>query len=89
MRSRRALTDNLWYFRTEALKLDWKESSNTSLQLWIWYDTDLLEIKTEANVVSLRDFVGSVGGSLGLFLGFSLFTYLSLFLDTLFQRINA
>ena len=77
------------YFRTEALKLDWKESSNTSLQLWIWYDTDLLEIKTEANVVSLRDFVGSVGGSLGLFLGFSLFTYLSLFLDTLFQRINA
>ena len=76
-------------YRTQPLVYDWKQSlTNTSILLWIWYDSNQLEMKTEANVMDIRDFLGSVGGSLGLFLGFSLFTYLSLFLDTLFQKIS-
>ena len=35
------------------------------------------------------DFIGSVGGSLGLFLGFSLFSYFSLFLDSLFDKLTS
>ena len=53
----------------------------------MWYDSNQLEMKTEADVMSIREFLGSVGGSLGLFLGFSLFTYVSLFLDTLYDKV--
>ena len=75
-------------YRTQPLIYDWKQSQNTSILLWIWYDSNQLEMKTEAPVMDIRDFLGSVGGSLGLFLGFSLFTYLSLLLDTFFHKIS-
>ena len=75
-------------YRTQPLIYDWKQSQNTSILLWIWYDSNQLEMKTEAPVMDIRDLLGSVGGSLGLFLGFSLFTYLSLLLDTFFHKIS-
>ena len=85
----------LWYIvkalifcRTEALEYDWNESTNTSMKLWFWYDSNLLEKKTEEFSLGPRDFMGSVGGSLGLFLGFSLFSYSAMFLDSCFERIN-
>ena len=74
-------------YRTQPLVYDWKPSLNTSILLWIWYDSNQLEMKTEAFVMDIRDFLGSVGGSLGLFLGFSLFSYLSFLLDKVFEKI--
>lgn len=68
---------------------DWAKSTNTSIQLWLWYDSNRMEMKTEAEVMGVPDFIGSVGGSLGLFLGFSLFSYFSLFLDSLFEKITS
>ena len=40
----------------------------------------------ERYILSTTDFIGSVGGSLGLFLGFSIFTYTSDLLDKIFNR---
>ena len=42
----------------------------------------------ERNIMTTADFIGSVGGSLGLFLGFSFFAYLSNGLDRIFNRID-
>ena len=76
-------------FRTQPLLFDWSNSSNTSLKLWMWFDSNQLERKTEEYVMDSKDFLGSVGGSLGLFLGFSLFSYLSIFMDSVFEKIKA
>ena len=38
-------------------------------------------VKEEILMVHTTDFIGSIGGSLGLFLGFSCFTYLSGMID--------
>ena len=43
---------------------------------------------TETDVMGINDFVGSVGGSLGLFLGFSAFSYIAFLIDKLFDNIN-
>ena len=55
----------------------------------MWFDSNQLERKTEEYVMDSKDFLGSVGGSLGLFLGFSLFSYLSIFMDSIFEKIKA
>ena len=43
--------------------------------------------KKEKYIMTTEDFIGSVGGSLGLFLGFSFFCYASDALDKLFNRL--
>ena len=71
------------------MQFDWSKSSNTSLKLWMWFDSNQLERKTEEYVMDYKDFLGSAGGSLGLFLGFSFFSYLSIFMDSIFDKIQA
>ena len=67
------------------------------------YETDLLQLgiyindltyrqvttRKEQHIMTTEDFIGSVGGSLGLFLGFSFFCYASEALDKLFNRLSA
>ena len=55
----------------------------------MWFDSNQLERKTEEYVMDYKDFLGSAGGSLGLFLGFSFFSYLSIFMDSIFDKIQA
>ena len=46
-------------------------------------------VKEERYILSTTDFIGSVGGSLGLFLGFSCFTYTSDLLDKLLNKLSS
>ena len=65
-----------WYHHPEKVRL----------RLLI-YNVPLEVTKMEERyILSTTDFIGSVGGSLGLFLGFSLFTYTSDLLDKIFNR---
>ena len=47
-----------------------------------------LTILEEVYIMTEIDFIGSVGGSLGLFLGFSFFSYASFVLDQVFNRFS-
>ena len=49
------------------------------------YSSDQIKIEEEALMIGTSSYIGSVGGSLGLFLGFSVFTYLSYCIDKLFE----
>ena len=48
-------------------------------------DKEAKDVKEEVLVVTAGSFIGSVGGSLGLFLGFSIFPYLSGIIDKILQ----
>ena len=53
-------------------------NSNESDFLFVFFfDKGTKDIKEEVLIVTTASFIGSVGGSLGLFLGFSFFNYLS------------
>ena len=47
----------------------------------IYFEKATKDIKEEVLITTTGSFIGSVGGSAGLFLGFSFFTYLSGFID--------
>ena len=49
------------------------------------YISDQIKIEEETLMIGTSHYIGSVGGSLGLFLGFSFFTYLSFCIDKLFE----
>ena len=53
----------------------------TGVKFLMYFDRLTKDIKRERLVVTTADFIGSVGGSLGLFLGFSCFTFLSGFFE--------
>ena len=60
-----------------------RESSDSGFRLKIYFDKDTKDVKEEIMMVPIEDFIGSIGGSLGLFLGFSCYTYMSQMLDKL------
>ena len=45
--------------------------------VWFKYSTGQLNVKEEIPILGLATFIGSIGGSLGLFLGFSCYDYFS------------
>ena len=52
------------------------------------YISPRVELSTERYIIGATDFIGSVGGSLGLFLGFSIFTYTSDMIDGILQKFK-
>ena len=60
--------------------MKWK-ANESSISFWLYFDKGTKDIKEEVLIVTTGSFIGSVGGSLGLFLGFSFFTYLSGIID--------
>ena len=58
---------------------------NDSLEIIFTYASDEVAIMEETLIMSTSSYIGSVGGSLGLFLGFSFFTFLSYCIEKLFE----
>ena len=52
-------------------------TDDNSIVVWFKYSTGQLEVKEEIPILGFATFIGSVGGSLGLFLGFSCYDYIS------------
>ena len=57
------------------------------MDFWIRFISDEVEIKEEMPVISVETFIGSVGGSLGLFLGFSFYSAVSSLIDMMFNAL--
>ena len=53
---------------------------NDYFSIWFKYTTGQLRVKEEVPILGLATFIGSIGGSLGLFLGFSCYEYISHFI---------
>ena len=50
---------------------------------------EIRKVEKESFVYDTNDMIAAIGGSLGLFLGFSFFSVISKFLDDLFNRISS
>ena len=59
---------------------DGHNRNKTSLQIGVTFEVAKKEVKEEVYVLGAREYIGSIGGSLGLFLGFSFYTF---FIDVL------
>ena len=57
------------------------KSKRSGFRFVIYFDKATKDIKQEVLITTTGSFIGSVGGSAGLFLGFSVFTYLSGIID--------
>ena len=66
---------------------DWKPQNGQIGALGITFDyiSPNVEVKRERYTITTQDFIGSVGGSLGLFMGFSFFSYVNTFLEKIFE----
>ena len=65
---------------------DESESSSARAKINIYPYSSTLEVKKEILVLDASTFIGSIGGSLGLFLGFSIFSYLSGLIDWIITK---
>ena len=63
-------------FHVDAYQDGFTNGTKTGVEVVIYSSRNTKRVKEEMLVITTGDFIGSVGGSLGLFLGFSFFTYL-------------
>ena len=73
-------------YNADPVKSKIESKKHTYLRLLMQFPNDLVEISEEIIVFSNLDFLASVGGSLGLFLGFSFFNLGSAIIDMLWNR---
>ena len=73
-------------YKADPVKTKTDSKKHTYLRLLMQFPNDLVEISEEIIVFSDLDFLASVGGSLGLFLGFSFFNLGSTIIDILWNR---
>ena len=64
---------------------EYDDGSTSSFILKFHFMSPMVEILEEIPEISFPDFAGSVGGSLGLFIGFSCYTFLSKIVDKFFD----
>ena len=69
-------------YATDPVKLKKKRQPN-SVDILIGFASNEKKIEEETLMIGPSTYIGSIGGSLGLFLGFSFFTYLSCLIDKL------
>ena len=72
-------------YKGEPVKSKTESKKHTYLRLFMQFPNDLVEISEEILVISDLDFLASVGGSLGLFLGFSFFSLGATLIDMLWN----
>ena len=71
-------------YQAKPLSLDNPFIQNHTVGLEFSYTTDEIKIEEETLMIGTSSYIGSVGGSLGLFLGFSCFTCLSCCIQKVF-----
>ena len=70
----------------KAKVISFRSSKSDGINMWFKTSTGELEINEEVLSIGLTTFIGSIGGSLGLFLGFSMYNYISSVLNTVLIR---
>jgi hypothetical protein len=58
------------------------------VRVFIYFESPITEIKSETFLVDFGILISSVGGSLGLFLGFSCFTTLAMVSDFALKKLS-
>ena len=74
---------NTMLFKAKVLSS--RPSQSEHIKIWFKYSTGQVEVNEEVLSIRPTTFIGSIGGSLGLFLGFSMYDYISSILDTIFK----
>ena len=66
----------------------WNLAVNQSVSnVYLYFESSLATVKEEMLITSIEDLIASIGGSLGLFVGFSFFSYISTALEAVFREI--
>ena len=81
--SKRGLTFN---GDLEELETYSNESNETVVDIFL--NAKKKEVREEVDIITTSGFIGSVGGSLGMFFGFSISAYAITILDSLTKRLN-
>ena len=76
------------FYKANSKSLEKVFIQNNTVQLLFSFSSDEIKIEEETLMIGTSSYIGSVGGSLGLFLGFSFFTCLSYGIDNLFEFCN-
>ena len=71
----------------ESVKIDDEESAERIVQFILRSTSNESNIFEEVLIFDEIDLVGSLGGSLGLFVGFSFFGYVTPILDAVFDKV--
>ena len=61
--------------------------NQTESTVYMYFESSLATVKEEMLITSIEDLIASIGGSLGLFVGFSIFSYISAALEAVFREI--
>ena len=72
------------HHKAKVLPID-KLNATGFLDILFTFGTNEKEVAEEVLMIGLSSYIGSVGESLGLFLGFSFFTHLSCCIDKIFE----
>jgi len=57
------------------------------VKVFIFFGSPITEIKSETFLVDFGVLISSVGGNLGLFLGFSFYATLAMLVDLIFKKL--
>ena len=75
-------------YKTKKINAFGLPTKSNEITFWIEFDTMQIEKHDEVWILETYNFIGTVGGSLGLFIGFSYTGFLGRILDYLFFRNN-
>ena len=74
-------------YKAKPVSVGEKALNRSEITLLFTYQSDEIKIEEETLLMGTSSYIGSVGGSLGLFLGFSFFSSLSYFFGKLFSIV--
>ena len=63
-----------------------RKIQNPTIEFSFNFWSNRMEIREEKLITEIHDFIGSLGGSLGMFFGFSIISWIALGIDKIFQR---
>ena len=75
------------FYKANSKSLEKVFIQNNTVKLLFTFSSDEIKIEEETLMIGTSSYIGSVGGSLGLFLGFSFFSSLSYFFGKLFSIV--